>query len=177
MAQLAFLPVRGSNIFCDGLNVGLPYTGGKLPMLSKTGESFTPGGANGAIEIMTSAEALELQFSTKGLQPDLLKQFGLGFGQRRTYTLMGALVDEYAAEATGRVKQVDATVIGLMASADVDKFEGGSLPGTEYAIKSVTKYVLRIGGEETCRFDLMLGGWLDLGGQAAEIAAAIGLNV
>jgi P2 family phage contractile tail tube protein len=177
MASLPFLAVRGSNIFADGLNVGLPYTGGKLPMLSKSGESVTFGGTNGAIEIMTSAEALELQFSTKGVQPELLKQFGVGFGQRRTYTILGALVDEYAADTSGRVIQVDATVIGLMGSADVEKFEGGGLPGTEYAIKSVTKYVLRVGGDEVARFDLMLGGWLDLGGQAIEIATTIGLNV
>lgn len=177
MSQLPFLAVRGSNIFCDGLNVGLPYIGGKLPMLSKTGESITPGGANGAIEIMTSAEAIELTFSTKGVQPDLLKQFGLGFGQRRTYTLLGALVDEYAGDAAGRVKQVDASVIGMLATADVEKFDGGALPGTEYAIKSITRYHLRIGGEVAAHFDIMLGGWQDPGGQAAEIAAAIGLNV
>jgi P2 family phage contractile tail tube protein len=177
MSQLAFLPVRGSNIFADGLNVGLPYIGGKLPMLSKSGESFTPGGANGAIEIMTSAEALELQFSTKGIQPELIQQFGIGYGQRRTYTLLGALVDEYASDATGRIKQVQATVIGLMASVDKEKFEGGGLPGTEYTIKSITKYSLRIGSTEICRWDLMLGGWLDAGGQQLEIAATIGLNV
>jgi P2 family phage contractile tail tube protein len=177
MSQLSFLAVRGSNIFADGLNVGLPYTGGKLPMLSKSGESFTPGGANGAIEIMTSAEALELQFSTKGVQPELVAQFGIGYGQRRTYTLLGALVDEYAADATGRVIQVRATVIGKMASADLEKFEGGGLPGTEYTIKSITKYSLHIGSTEVCRWDLMLGGWMDPAGQTLEIASTIGLNV
>jgi len=177
MASLAFLPIRGSNIFADGLNVGLPYSGGKVPMLSKTGESVTFGGSNGAIEIMTSAEAPELQFSTKGLQPELIRQFSIGYGRRRTYTFLGALVDEYAADASGRVKQIDATVIGMMASVDVEKADGGALVGTEYAVKSITKYVLRIGGVEAARFDLMLGGWRDFDGQAAEIAQTIGLNV
>ena len=177
MAQLPFLPLRGGNLFADGLNVGLPLTGAKAPMLSKTGEDVTFAGSNGAVMINTSAEALELQFSTKGYQPELIKQFGVGFGRRRTYTYLGALVDEYAADAAGRVKQLDATVIGIMSQAEMEKGEGGTLPGTEYAIKSITKYILRIGSDEVARFDLMLGGWLDFDGQAVEIAQTIGLNV
>jgi hypothetical protein len=75
------------------------------------------------------------------------------------------------------VQQVEATVIGMMASADMEKFEGGGFPGTEYAIKSVTKYVLRIAGDEIARFDILQGGWLDAGGQQAQIASITGLNV
>jgi phage tail tube protein FII len=176
MAGLAFLPVRGVNIFAASLNVGIINTGAKLPMMSETGESVTFGGARGAIEIATSMEALELSFSTKGVQPDILAQFAAGFGARSTYTVLGALVDEFAADATKRAIQLEATVIGRL-SADVEKLEGGALPGSEYTIKSISKYVLRIGGREACRYDLMLGGWIDGAGLQSEIAQTIGLNV
>lgn len=177
MASLPFLAVRGVNIFADSLNVGITNTGAKLPLPAETGESFTPGGARGAIEIMTTMEACELTFSTKGVQPELLRLYAQGFGQRKAYTVLGALVDEYAESATKRAIQMQATIIGRMSAADIEKYEGGGLPGTEYTIKSVTKYTLQIGGMEVARFDLMLGGWLDSGGLQAEIASLIGLNV
>jgi P2 family phage contractile tail tube protein len=177
MASLAFLPMRGVNVFCAGLNVGITNTGAKLPMMSESGESFTFGGVRGAIEIATSMDAVELAFSTKGIQPDILAQFAAGFGIRNTYTVLGALVDEYAADASKRSIPVIATIIGRLSAADVEKYEGGNLAGTEYTIKSVTKYTLKIGSQEVCRFDLQLGGWLDQAGLQADIANTIGLNV
>ena len=176
MASLAFLPVRGVNVFADSLNVGINNTGAKLPLMTESGESVNFGGVRGSIEIATSMDALELSWSTKGVQPDILAQFAAGFGQRRTYTVLGALVDEYAATTTNRVIQLEATVIGRL-SADVEKFEGGGLPGSEFTVKSISKYVLRVGGREVARFDLQLGGWLDQGGLQTEIAQSIGLNV
>ncbi|HRI90527.1 MAG TPA: phage major tail tube protein [Accumulibacter sp.] len=176
MASLPFLAVRGMNVFADSLNVGITNTGVKLPLPAETGESFTPGGARGAIEIMTSTEPCELAFSTKGIQPELLQLFAQGFGLRRPYTVLGALVDEYAESSTKRAVQLQATLVGRL-SADIEKYEGGGLPGTEYTIKSVTKYTLQIGGIEVARYDLRLGGWLDTGGLQAEIASLIGLNV
>jgi P2 family phage contractile tail tube protein len=177
MASLAFLPIRGVNIFADGLNVGITNTGAKLPMMGETGESLTFGGIRGAIEIMTSMEAIELPFSTKGVQPEILAQFAAGFGVRRTYTVLGALVDEYATDVAKRAIPVEATIIGRLSTADVEKYEGANVGGTEYTVKSVTKYTLRIGGIEAARFDLMLGGWLDQGGLQLDIANVIGLNV
>lgn len=177
MAGLPFLAVRGVNIFADSLNVGILNTGAKLPMLSETGEQVNFGGARGAVEIMTGMEAIELSFSTKGVQPEILAQWAQAFGQRRTFTVLGALVDELAPTADSRVIQLEATAIGRLSAADAEKMEGGALPGTEYTIKSITKYVLRIRGQTVARYDLMLGGWLDAGGLQTEIAQSIGLNV
>lgn len=175
MASLAFLAVRGVNVFADGLNTGITNTGAKLPLMSESGESVTFGGVRGAIEIATSMDAVEASFSTKGVQPAVLAQFAAGFGTRKTYTILGALVDEYADTPAKRAVQFTATLIGRL-SADMEKAEGGGLPGTEYTIKSVTKYVLTIGGLEACRFDLMRGGWLDKEGLQIDIANLIGLN-
>ena len=175
MASLPFLALRGVNVFADGLNAGITNTGAKIPFPSESGESVTFGGTRGAIEIITSTEACELTFSTKGVQPEILAQFASGFGTRKTYTVLGALVDEYADTPAKRSVQATATIIGRL-SADVEKWEGGALPGSEFTIKSVTKYVLNIGGLEVCRYDLLRGGWLDAAGLQLDIANTIGLN-
>jgi phage tail tube protein FII len=176
MASLAFMPVRGVNIFAAGLNLGIMNTGAKIPLPAESGDSVTFGGVRGAIEIMNSMEAIELMFSTKGVQEGLIAQFAAGFGIRQTYTVLGALIDELADNPAQRTTQLEATVIGRL-SADIEKFEGGTLSGSEYTIKSVSKYVLRIGGAVVARYDLMLGGWLDQAGLQTQIAQTIGLNV
>lgn len=176
MASLPFLALRGVNIFADGLNVGITNTGAKVPMFTETGDTVNFGGVRGGIDIITTMEPCEMTFSTKGVQPEVLGQFAAGFGIRKAYTVLGALVDEYADDVNKRAVQVTATIIGRL-SADVEKFEGGALSGTEYTIKSVTKYTLQIGGAEVCRFDLLRGGWLDANGLQIDIANVIGLNV
>lgn len=176
MASLPFLALRGVNIFADGLNAGITNTGAKVPFPAESGETINFGGVRGGIEIINSVEACELTFSTKGVQPEILAQFAAGFGTRRTYTVLGALVDEFSTDAAKRAIQCTATVIGRL-SADIEKWEAGATPGTEYTIKSVTKYTLQIGTTEVCRFDLMRGGWLDAAGVQLDIANLIGLNV
>lgn len=175
MASLPFLALRGVNIFADGLNTGIINTGAKVPFPAESGDTVTFGGTRGGIEIITTTEPCELTFSTKGIQPDVLAQFASGFGIRRAYTVLGALVDEFSADVNKRAVQCTATVIGRL-SADLEKWEGGSIAGTEYTIKSVTKYTLQIGTAEVCRFDLLRGGWLDSAGLQLDIANLIGLN-
>ena len=176
MASLPFLPVRGFNVFADGLNVGLPITAAQIPFPPESGEDVNFGGVVGAFAVMTSTDAIEVPFNTKGIQPDLLAQFMAGAGVRKTYTVMAALIDELASGATKQPIPVVATIIGRLSPA-IDKLEGGALTGTEYTIKSVLKYSCTIGGREVARYDLQLGGWLDQAGVQASIAAAIGFNV
>lgn len=176
MASLPFLALRGVNFFADGLNAGITNTGAKVPFPSESGETVNFGGVRGGIEIINTMEACELTLSTKGVQPEILAQFAAGFGIRKTYTVLGALVDEFTDNPAKRTVLVTATVIGRM-SADIEKWEAGATPGTEYTIKSVSKYTLQIGGVEVCRFDLLRGGWLDQAGVQLDIATMIGLNV
>ncbi len=175
MASTPLLMVRGSNIFAEGVNLGLALESYKAPMNQDAYDAFSPAVANGSIDIAISAEALELTFKTKGVQPELLAQCNRGFGRRGKYTLLGALVDEYANEAGGRAIQVEATVIGRL-NAELDETEAKTVSGTQYSVKSIAKYTLRIGGQEICRFDIKLGGWLDKEGQRSEIAQMIGLT-
>lgn len=136
---------------------------------------LAPAVANGQIEIAVSAEPIELQFKTKGVQPELLAQTQRGFGRRGKYTLYSALVDEYANDPGGRVTQVEATVLGRL-NAELDEDNATTISGSSYSVKSILKYTLRIGGNEVCRFDLRLGGWLDAEGQRVEIAQTVGLT-
>lgn len=175
MASIPLLLTRGRNVFAEGINVGLALESSKLPLNQDSYETFGPAVANGQIEIATSAEACELIFKTKGVQPELLAQTQRAFGRRGKYTVYAALVDEYANEAGGRIQQVEATVLGRL-NAELDEDNATSLTGTSYSVKSILKYTLRIGGIEICRFDLRLGGWLDAEGQRAEIAQTIGLT-
>ncbi len=175
MASLPYLPVRGVNFFPDGLNLGLPMRSGMLPMMSETGDDISFAGIRGAVNIMTTAEALEMKVTADGIQPDILAQFAGPTGTRRTYTILAALVDELSDDTAKRSIPVQATAIGRL-SAEVQALEGGSIGSTEYTVKSITKYTLSIGGREICRFDLRMGGWLDADGLQLDVAQTIGLN-
>lgn len=175
MASIPLLLIRGKNLFAEGINVGLALESVKAPVNQDAYEKFAPAVANGQIEVAVSSEAIELGFKTKGIQPDLLAQTQRGFGRRGKYTFYGALVDELANDAGGRVTQVEATVLGRL-NAEIDESDATKLTATSYTVKSIIKYTLRIGGNEICRFDIRLGGWLDAEGQRVEIAQTIGLT-
>jgi phage tail tube protein FII len=175
MASQPLLICRGFNVFADGLNVGLPLTTMKIPIPPESGDSVTFGGTRGAIEIPTSMDAPEATFATKGIQPDLIRQYAPAFGQRRTYTLLGALVDEFSDDLTKRPIPVVCTAIGRL-SPEMDDKEGGAMGGTSYTIKSIVKLTCVMGGTEVFRYDLKLGGWLDTQGMMTDIASLIGLN-
>ncbi len=175
MAKLAFEIIRGSNLFVEGHNTALAFESAMLPKPSENYEDFTPGGGNGAIAIPTHREAIELTFKTKGLQSDVLTMFNTPFGLRRKVTFFGALVNEYAATAGERVRQVTATVYGRL-NVEINEDKRDAIGGTDYTLKSIAKYVLEIGDQPIYRFNIELGGWVTDSGQSAEIAQAIGLN-
>ncbi|MGO4735989.1 phage major tail tube protein [Bosea sp. 2KB_26] len=180
MSKLSLLVVRGMNWYVEDaagtpLNTHLATESSKLPNMSENMESFVPAASNGAIEIPLNREAVEIALKTKGLQPELLKLFSTPFGIRRKFTGFGALVNEYASVESERLIQVTATAYGRL-GAEIDEHNGSSVMGTNYAIKSISKYVLTIGTSEIARFNIELGGWTDQEGQQSAIATMIGLN-
>ncbi len=172
MATLPFLPFRGQNMLVDGQNLGRVLESAKVPVNQDAYDDFSPATANGTIAVAVSSDALELGFKTKGVQPELLGMCNDAFGVRRKITLLGALVNEYAETTDNRAIQVQATVWGRL-NAEVGDAETKTVTATEYTVKSILKYTLRIGGKEICRFDLLRGGWLDKHGQRVEIAQMI----
>lgn len=175
MAPANLLLIRGENVIAEGINLALSLKSAKLPVNQDAYEDFSPSVANGSTDIAVSSDALELAFTTTGIQPELLAQCNRAFGWRGKYTLYGALVDEYATDASTRIQQVEATAIGRL-NAEVSDNERKSVGGTDYTVKSIIKYTLRIAGIEICRFDLKNGGWIDRDGQRSEIAQMIALT-
>jgi len=180
MAPLPFLVLRASNLLAEGdggntLNTHLSLGKTKLPMLKEKYDEFSPAASNGSIEVATTREPCASGFNLKGMQPDVLELFRTPFGTRRKFTILGALVNEYATSAADREIQVVATMWGRL-NAETDDHEGGSLLGTEYEIKSISSYLLTIGTKEIARFNIELGGWVDSGGQAARIANMVGIT-
>lgn len=180
MTKLSLLNVRGMNWYTEDaagapLNTHLVTESSKLPNMSENMETFTPAATNGAIAIPLNREELEIGIVTKGLQPQLLRQFSAPYGTRRKYTGFGALVNEYGSIESERIIPVVATAYGRL-GAEPDEHNGTSLMGTNYSIKSISKYVLTIGNMEICRFNIELGGWVDYEGMQAQLAAALGIN-
>lgn len=180
MTKVAFLPIRGMNWYAEDasgapLNLHLATESSKLPAMSENFDSFAPAASNGAIDIALNREACEASLKLKGIQPEVLKLFSTPFGVRRKFTGYGVLANEYAASAAERLLQVTATIYGRI-GAEIEEHNGTSLTGTDYTIKSVSKYQLTIGNEEIARFNIELGGWLDQEGQQAQIANMLGLN-
>lgn len=179
MAALPFLVLRASNLLAEEggvtLNTHLSLGQTKLPVQREKYDEFSPASSNGSIEVATTREPCTLGFSLKGMQPAILSQFRTPFGARRKYTILGALVNEYAPSPADREVQVIATVYGRL-NAEPDAHEGGNLAGCEYEIKSISNYLLTIGTQEIARFNIELGGWVDSEGQAGRIANMIGLT-
>lgn len=180
MTKLSLLNVRGMNWYVEDaagtpLNTHLATESSKLPAMSESFETFVPAASNGAIEIPLNREALEIGLVTKGLQPELLALFSTPFGVRRKFTGFGVLVNEYASVESERLVQVVATAYARL-GAEPDEHNGTALMGTNYSIKSISKYVLTIGNAEIARFNIELGGWVDKEGQQVQIAQMLGLN-
>jgi phage tail tube protein FII len=174
MASVSLELNRGGNLFVEGSNLFKAFERASLPKPAENYESFTPGGGNGSIDIATHREPLELTFATKGWQPEQMKAFNTPFGERRKFTWLGALVDEYATDAATREKQVMCTCYGRL-TLDMGEDKRDSLSATEYVVKSISKYVLVIGADEIYRFNIELGGWV-MEGQSARIAQMIGIT-
>lgn len=180
MARIPFLVLRGANLLAEDangqtINTHLTLAKTKLPVQREKYDEFSPAAGNGSIEVATTREPCTLGFDTKGMQPEVLTLFRTPFGTRRKFTVLGALVNEYATSASEREVQVVATLYGRL-NAETDDMEGGSLTGTQYEIKSISSYLLTIGTAEIARFNIELGGWVDSEGQAQRIANMIGIS-
>lgn len=180
MAPLPFLVLRASNLLAEDasgqtLNTHLSLAMTKLPVQREKYDEFSPAASNGSIEVATSREPCAAGFNTKGMQPEAMALFRTPFGVRRKFTILGALVNEYATSAADREIQVVATMYGRL-NFETDDREGGSLMGTQYEIKSISSYLLTIGTAEIARFNIELGGWTDGEGQSTRIANMVGIT-
>ncbi len=177
MAAIPLLLVQGRNAYIEygnnaALNTHLSLGKVKLPVNKESYEDFQPGATNGSIEMATGAEACMLGFDLKGMQPEVLALTQLPRGDRLKITIFGALVNEYAESAEDREIQVTATAYGRL-NAELGELEANM--GTDYELRSISKYSLVIKTNEICRFNIQQGGWQSIGGQRARINQMIGV--
>lgn len=177
MASLPLLLVQGRNCHIQyagdtSLNCQLALGKVKLPVAKETYEDFQPGATNGSMEIATGAEACVLGFDLKGLSPEVMALTQIPRGDRIKITVFAALVNEYAETGGNREIPVTATAYGRI-NAEMGELEPNM--GTDYEVKSISKYSLIIGNREICRWNVQLGGWQAIGGQTTRINQMIGV--
>lgn len=100
-------------------------------------------------------EALEFSFKMPGLDPQVLKLFGLEPGSQNLFLITGAMVDEDGDEHSAVM-----TVRGFLYKADHGSWKPGDMAENDYAV-SVNSYKLEIDGNEILQvddFDIRVGG-------------------
>lgn len=100
-------------------------------------------------------EALEFSFKMPGLDPQIIKLFGLKPGDENLFMITGALVDEDGGEHSAVM-----TIRGIMTKADHGNWKPGDLAENDYTV-SVHYYKLEIDGREIIEmddFDVKIGG-------------------
>lgn len=177
MAAMPLLLCQGRNAYIEygnntALNTHLALGKVKLPVNKESYEDFQPGATNGSIELATGAEACMIGFDLKGMQPEALALTQLPRGDRLKVTIFAALVNEYAESAEDREIQVTATAYGRL-NAEMGELEANM--GTDYELRSISKYSLVIRTNEICRWNVQQGGWQSVGGQRARINQMIGV--
>lgn len=106
-------------------------------------------------EINLGYEKLEFSFKMPGLDPQIIKLFGLKPGADNLFLITGALVDEDGDEHSAVM-----TVRGFMNKGDHGSWKPGDMAENDYAV-SVNYYKLEVDGKELIEmddFDVRIGG-------------------
>lgn len=106
-------------------------------------------------EVNMGYEKLEFGFKMPGLDPQVLKLFGLRPGFENPFMITGALVDEDGTEHSAVM-----TIRGFMKQADPGTWKTGDVASNDYMV-SVNYYKLEIDGDpiyEIDDFDIKVGG-------------------
>lgn len=106
-------------------------------------------------EVNLGYEMIETGFKMPGMDPQVLKLFGLRPGVETPLQITGALVDE-----TGETHSAVATVRGFMKEANGGTWKPGDVSENDYTF-AVNYYKLEIDGEaviEMDDFDVSIGG-------------------
>ncbi|MFJ6324091.1 MULTISPECIES: phage major tail tube protein [unclassified Rhizobium] len=112
-------------------------------------------------EIKLGFDKLEFSFKMPGLDPAVIKLFGLKPGSENPFMITGALVDEDGTEHSAVM-----TIRGFLKKADSGGWKAGDQAENDYQV-SVNYYKLEIDGQELIEmddFDIKIGGVSQYGG-------------
>lgn len=118
-------------------------------------EDVRNAGMSMPIAVNLGYEALEFSFNMPGLDPDILKLFGLAPGNETPFMITGAYVDE-----DGTTHSAVMNIRGIMTAGDPGDMQPGEMASHGYTIK-VHYYKLEIDGDEIYEadpFDFKVGG-------------------
>lgn len=106
-------------------------------------------------EVNLGYEKLGFSFKMPGLEPQILKLFGLRPGTENPFMITGALVDEDGTEHSAVM-----TIRGFLYQGDPGTWKAGDLAENDYSV-SVNYYKLEVDGNELIEmddFDVKIGG-------------------
>ncbi len=117
-------------------------------------------------EVKMGLDKLEFSFKMPGLDPQVIKLFGLKPGVETPFMVTGALVDEDGTDHSGVL-----TIRGFIKTANGGTWQPGERSENDYAV-AVHYYKLEIDGEELLEvddFDIKVGGVSQYAGQRASM--------
>ncbi|TPK15159.1 phage major tail tube protein [Mesorhizobium sp. B2-5-9] len=126
-----------------------------LPVPQQKMEEMRNGGMAMPFEVSLGYEKLEASFKMPGLDPQVLKLFGLKPGTETPFMVTGATVDE-----DGTEHSAVATIRGLIKQADHGNWKPGDMAENDYQV-AIRYYKLEIDGDEIIEadgFDVKIGG-------------------
>lgn len=106
-------------------------------------------------EVNLGYEKLEFSFKMPGLDPQVIRLFGLKPGSENPFMITGALVDEDGGEHSAVM-----TIRGFLKQADAGTWKAGDMAENDYMV-SVNYYKLEVDGDELIEmddFDVKVGG-------------------
>jgi len=130
----------------------LTLSGVKIPSLEESTRTISPGGGVVAIDIgMRKITMSSLTFKLSGLNPDVMPKFMAN--RRIKYTIRANVSNVRTQEDTPLV----ATIEGRMVKMDVGEFKKDGEVDTDYEIKEIVHYMLKLGTQEKYYLDAFAG--------------------
>lgn len=124
----------------------------KLPMLQEKTTEHSGGGAMAGLRIgMKMLEVLELTFSLRGYNLDVMNK--LMIGERQKYTMLGNVRDL----KSDREFPSKAVIQGILTKVDLAEFQRDEGLSTDYQVDQVVHYELHIDGREKYYFNYFAG--------------------
>lgn len=126
-----------------------------LPKLEENFTEHNGGGAVMGLDIGVGYKSLSASFKLVGHQDHVMKHFGLGSRVNQSFTYRGAMRDR----VSGELKKAVAVITGRLATVEPETFKRGELKHHDYEIKGITRYELKVGGNELYLFDFVSSTW------------------
>lgn len=166
MSNLPGYILRNCTIFVDRVSKLGQVAEITLPVPQVKVEEIRNAGMVKPREVNLGYEKTEASFKMPGMDPQIVKLFGLSPGKETMLMATGALVDE-----TGVVHSAVATMWGFMKQADPGGWKPGDVGESDLQF-AIHSYKLEVDGQpliEADDFDVKIGGVSQTGGISAAL--------